>query len=140
LTSEEKDAGLQRHKHLVLATLNYMLEYYTRSIVFEGLDVAKDYYEQQKLQVENYFLAGRLDKLQQQLHRLMEGLRSRVDLEFTGYIKEKTGYDIDLLKTGANVLPSFWPKKKSGIKKNRMKWVGCLDIIGKQLIKRRSMV
>jgi hypothetical protein len=98
LTPEEKKTELHRQRDLVLATLNYQLELHAGSIVTDGWDAAREYFDQQKLQTEAYFRGRRLDKLQQQLQRLTDGLRSRVDLQYTSYIKEKTGYDIDLFE------------------------------------------
>ena len=49
----------------------------------------------------------RLDRLQQRLAILTKGLQSKADLNFASYIKEKTGYDIDIfeaLRKSADVI------------------------------------
>ena len=96
MTREEKQAELLRHRALLLATLDYLLEHHTGGIVFDGWDPAKEHFSQQKLQTEKYFKLRRLDRLQQRLANLTERFRFDSHLQFTGYIKGKTGYDLDL--------------------------------------------
>jgi len=98
LTPEQKQSGLKRYRAIILATLDYLLERFGGGIVYDQFDPAADYYEQQKIQSEKYYKQHRLDRLQQQLDRLTKGLQNSVDLNFAGYIKEKTGYDIDIFE------------------------------------------
>jgi len=96
LTPEQKQTELQRHRTILLATLNYLEQHFGGSFVCDQYDPATEYYQQQKIQTEKYFKQRRLDRLQQRLASLTEGLQSRADLNFASYIKEKTGYDIDI--------------------------------------------
>jgi hypothetical protein len=98
LTPEQKQSELQKHRTILLTTLDYLEKYSGGNIVFDGYDPATEYYRQQKIQTEKYFGQRRLDKLQQQLVRLIKGLQGRVDLDFAAYIKEKTGFDIDIFE------------------------------------------
>lgn len=98
MTPEQKQSELQRYKAILLATLNYLEERFGGSIVFDQYDPTIEYYRQQKIQTEKYFKQRRLDTLQQQLTNLTKGLQSRADLNFASYIKEKTGYEIDIFK------------------------------------------
>lgn len=94
MTSEEKQIELQRHRDIILATIDYLLSTQAGIIVFDKEDIVADYYEQQKLQIEKYYKQRKLDSLKQRLVSLTKGLQNKGDLNFANYIKEKTGYDI----------------------------------------------
>ena len=96
MTSEQKQSELQRHRAILLATLDYLEERFSGSLVYDEYDPITEYYQQQKIQTEQYFKQRRLDKLKQRLASHIKGLPGRVDLNFASYIKEKTGYEIDI--------------------------------------------
>ena len=98
MTREQKQTELQRHRTILLATLDYLEQHFGGSFVVDEVDFIAEYYQQQKLQTEKYFKQRRLDRLQQQLARLIKGLQSGKGLDFTLYIKEKSGYDIDIFE------------------------------------------
>jgi hypothetical protein len=98
LTPEEKQLELQRHRAILLATLDYLEERLGGSIVYDEYDPVTEYYQQQKIQTEEYFKQRRLDRLQQLLAILTKGLQNRADLGYAKYIKEKTRYDIDIFE------------------------------------------
>ncbi len=98
MTSEEMQVELKRIRDILLATLNYHLEHYTGSIVFDQRDPAEEYYLKQIDEIENDFQKLRLDELQERWSHFKERLSRRVDLGFTNYIKQKTGYDIDIFE------------------------------------------
>ena len=98
MTSEQKQLELQRHRSILLATLDYLQERLGGSIVFDEYDPATEYYQQQKIQTEKYFKQRRLDRLQQRLASLTKGIPNRADLEVASYIKEKTGYEMDIFE------------------------------------------
>ena len=81
----------------MLAAVDYHIDHFiTGSIVYDGFDPVKDYFERQKIKADTYFGEGRLDMLQQQLNKLIRGPWLKADLQFVSYIKEKTGYNLDL--------------------------------------------
>ncbi len=82
--------------------MDYHLAQHAGTFVCDGVDFIADYYEQQKLQTEKYYKQRRLDRLQQRFRSLTENLQSRIDLKFENYIKERTGYNIDLFETLQN--------------------------------------
>ena len=96
MTSEQKQAELQRLRDILLATIEYQLAKQRGSIVFDQVDWIEEHWEQERLKVEKYYADGRLSNLQQMLTRLTRSLQNRTDLNFAGYIKEKTGFEIDL--------------------------------------------
>jgi hypothetical protein len=111
LTLEQKQSELQRHRAILLAALNYLEERLGGSIVFDQYDPATEYYRQQKIQTEKYFKQRKLDKLQQRLTSLTKGLQIRDVLAFSTFIKEKTGYDIDIIEDLPNRVGAIIIKK-----------------------------
>jgi hypothetical protein len=107
LTPEEKQSELRRHRAILLATLDYLEERLGGSFVCDQCDPVAEYYQRQKIQTEKYFKQSRLDRLQQRLATLTNGLEKRVDLAFAAYIKEKTGYDIDIFEDLRNRVNSI---------------------------------
>ena len=98
MTPEQKQTELERHRTILLATLDYLEQHLGGSFVYDQYDPVTEYYQQQKIQTEKYFKQRRLDRLQQRLASLTKGLQYRDALAFTNYIKEKTGYDIDIFE------------------------------------------
>jgi hypothetical protein len=98
LTREEKQSELTKHRDLLLATIDYLLERYVTGVTPDEFADIASYYKQQKLQTDKYYTQRRLDRLQQRLRSLTEGIQNRVDLDFGNYIKEKTGYEIDIFE------------------------------------------
>jgi hypothetical protein len=98
MAPEEKQLELHRHRAIMLATLDYLEKRLGGSFVYDQYDPVTEYYQQQKVQTEKYFKQHRLDRLQQRLASLSKELQNRADLNFTSYIKEKTGYDIDIFE------------------------------------------
>jgi hypothetical protein len=91
LRSEEKQSELKRHRDILLATIDYLLERTAGSFICDQFDTVAEYYQQAKRQTEKYYQKGRLDRLQQKLRSMTENQRHRGDLNFGSYIKEKTG-------------------------------------------------
>lgn len=98
MTHQQKQSELERHKAILLAALDYLEERFGGSLVYDEFDPATAYYQQQKTQTEKYFKQRRLDRLQQRLARLTKGMQNKGAFAFAAYLKEKTGYDIDLVE------------------------------------------
>lgn len=100
LTREQKQFELNRHRDILFATIDYILQQVaSENLLKNQFDVVAGYYEEQKQQIEKYFQNHRLDKLQQRLHNLTMFPMRRVDLTFNDYIKEKTDYEIDIFES-----------------------------------------
>ena len=96
-TSAEKQFELVKYKTISLATIEYLAE--NPELTFSGdEDTMEDLYQHFKIQTEKYFQQRRLDRLQHRLSHFFDILIGRVDLNFTDYIREKTGYEIELLE------------------------------------------
>lgn len=96
MTSTGKQSELIRHRAIIQATLDYLVMRKGGSLVFDDYDFLVEYYQQQKIQAEKYFKLRRLDRLRQQLARLTKSMEFDIDMEFYGYIKETTGYELDI--------------------------------------------
>lgn len=92
--TEPHQAELDKYRILLQTMLDYHLEHYIGSMVFDQWDPSAEHYLQQKQQAEKDFQDRRLDKLQQVFGRLVESLSNRRDTNFERHLKEKTGYDI----------------------------------------------
>lgn len=89
---------LKRHRDIILATINYSLEKSGSTMKIDGQDPRESRYQKLKQQTEKYFQNEKLEKLQQTLAKVLEEPRDRVDLNFDNYIKEKTGYEIEIFQ------------------------------------------
>jgi hypothetical protein len=97
LTPEEKQSELKRHRLILLATLDYFIER-SKGINYGGFDPIA-HYQQLKEQTEENYQKGSLTRLKQWLRDMTEEPRETGDLSFSRYIKEKTGYDIDIFSS-----------------------------------------
>lgn len=96
-TSAEKQFELVKLKTISLATIDYLVE--NPELTDSGDENSlEDLYQHLKVQIEKYFQQRRLDRLQHRLSHFFDILIGRVDLNFTTYIRDKTGYEIELLE------------------------------------------
>lgn len=107
MISQEKQNELEKYKAIVIACLHYLEQKSGKSFVVDGESITATYYQQQQIQAEKYFQQRRLDRLKQQFTRLQSSLRHVADNNFSEYIKNTTGYEVDIfeqLKNKAKVL------------------------------------
>ena len=98
LTKEEKQAELRKYRDLVLATIDYYLDNEVMQVKTADFD-SEEYYKHLKEQSQEHFRKGRLTKLKQWFRDLTEMQVESGDLEFNKYLQNKTGYEIDILKS-----------------------------------------
>ena len=79
-----------------MATINYLSSNQVGSFVYDGQDSVADYYEKQKVLVERFYMERKLDRLQTKLASLIRFPQHSADLNYPTFIKEKTGYEVDL--------------------------------------------
>lgn len=96
MTNKQKQLDLEKYHTIVLATIDYLRARVEGSFIFDGIDSVAEYYHEQKIQTEKNFEQRRLDRLQKRLISLTKDLQHRIDLNFSTYIKEKTGYEVDI--------------------------------------------
>jgi hypothetical protein len=81
-------------------------------MVFDQRDPAADFYLQEKQETEKDYKELRLEMLQKRLGKLLSRLRNRTDLNFEYYIKEQTGYDIDIFEELRRDVATIVSKRK----------------------------
>ncbi|TKC02378.1 hypothetical protein [Pedobacter cryotolerans] len=104
------------NKILLIATLNYLLEYHSQDMVFDDFSPSKQWYLQELKQAELDIKNSRSQRIKRRLDLHISLLKSRFDQGYNNYIKEKTNYDIDIFEKFKNdVLPII---KKGSINHN----------------------
>jgi hypothetical protein len=93
----EKETELERYRSLVLATLDCYIE----NDLFHPK--TEDYDPQERLRslkakTEEHFQKGRLTRLKQWFRDLTEMQVETVDLKFNHYLRERTGYHVDIFQ------------------------------------------
>jgi hypothetical protein len=110
LTPEEKQLELKRHRDILLATFDYFIDR-SANIKYDEFDPV-DHFKLLKQQTEEHFQKGRLTRLKQWLRDMTEEPRETGDLNFGRYIKEKTGYDIDIFDNFQKRIDKIIERKK----------------------------
>lgn len=106
----------ERNKILLIATLNYLLEYHSQDMVFDDYRPSKQWYLQELNQAELDIKNSRSQRIKRRLDLHNSLLKSRFDQGYNDYIKSNTAYKIDLFEQfKADVLPII---KKGSINDN----------------------
>jgi len=105
---------LLRHRDIILAAIDYSLEKSNSTIKIDGRDPSEPRYLRLKQSAEIKFQKGKLGALQKMLDKLLEDPLDRADLSFNRFIKNKTGYDI-------NIFENIKERTETIIKRNRIK-------------------
>lgn len=98
MNHKEKQAALEKYKAIAIATLDYLIKNYTGKLVFDQYDPHVMVYSTQKEQVERYFKQRKLDQLKRHSTNFQSILLHNLDVKFKDFIKEQTGYEIDIFK------------------------------------------
>jgi hypothetical protein len=96
MKSKNKQEELDKQRAIILQTLEYLIEHYTGFFVLDNYDPSKEYYLQEKKQVEKYYKERRLDRITAKLANFTQYLYLKRDIMYQHYIEEKTGHRIDL--------------------------------------------
>jgi hypothetical protein len=94
LTPEEKKLELKKYRDILLATLDYLIER-SKGANYGEFDPTTHFLKL-KEETEESYEKGRLTKLKQWFWDMTEEQRETGDLSFGRYIKERTGYHIDI--------------------------------------------
>ena len=96
--AQQNKESLQQYYEIVCATIDYLIAKHGGSFVTGNEDFIITHYEQQRAAIQNDYTHGRLAKLQQRLAQLTKALAGSTDLQYGDFIKEKTGYNIDIFE------------------------------------------
>jgi hypothetical protein len=97
--STRKQLELEKYMAITLAAIDYNSQRQIGSLVCDGHDPMIGIYAWQRTQIRSFFAQRRLDHLQRKFHSYTGPMSSRGDLRFNDYVKEKTGYTIDILES-----------------------------------------
>lgn len=98
-------AEREKNKHILLTTLNYLLEYHSGDMVFDDYSPSKNWYLNELKRTELDIKKYRSTQIKKRLDLHISLLRNQFDLGLNNYIKENTGYDIDIFEEfKANVM------------------------------------
>ena len=118
LSPEEKKSELKRHRDIILATIDYILQRIEDDLAKDHSGAIEEYYQKQKQLTQKYYQTGRLDRLQQKLQGLTAFPRQRADLIFATYINEKTGYNVDIFENVRSRVDTIIQQNQINNKKN----------------------
>ena len=91
-------AELKKYHDLVIATLDYYLDHSIMHIKTDDFD-SQEHFKACKSVATKDFNKGNLTNLKQWFRDLTEMFIETKDLKFNTYLQQKTGYDIDILKS-----------------------------------------
>lgn len=92
---EDKTVDLKKYYDLVIATIDYYLN--TPPLHFKTDDFdAKSHFENLRLIATDDYKKGRLTKLKRRFRDLTEMQVETMDFKFNKYLRETTGYDINI--------------------------------------------
>ena len=110
--TRKKQKELKRYRDILIATLDYSIDRFrTANLKFEEYDPIA-HFEQLKHQTEEHFSKRRHTRLKQWLRDMTEEPRETGDLSSGRYIKEKTGYDIDIFGNFQKRIDKIIERKK----------------------------
>jgi len=114
LTIETNQEELKRLRDIILATIDYSLEKSANTIKIDGRVIHESRYQRLKQNTEKHFRQEKLEKLERLLTKVLKEPLARADLNFNNYIKEKTGYEI-------NIFQNIQERVDKIIKQNKIK-------------------
>lgn len=100
---------LDQHYAIFLATLNYLLEKSAGRLIVDQHDATAEYYEKLKQKAEAHYRNGNLELLQRVMGEIGGLPRLLQDDSYLTFIKERTGYDAEIVK---QILPAMSAKNK----------------------------
>ncbi len=87
---------IKRNKSILLATLNYLLEYHSEDLVLDGYSPSRQWYLSEISQTGLDIGKSRSQRIKRRLEMHLSLLRYRFDLGLNAYIRAHTGYELDL--------------------------------------------
>ncbi len=107
LSDIEKENELKELRSILMATLDYNIEKHSPM----GIEFT-NHFEKLKTEVEEHFEKKRLTRLKVWLKCLTEEPRETEDFNYQSYIKEKTGFEIDIFANFRKRIDKIIKRKK----------------------------
>lgn len=108
---EEKLKELEKYRSLNITAIDYLLETGKMQVRTADFD-SNQYLQSLKNQVEELYQQGSLTKLRKYFQNLTEPQRETEDLKFLVFLKERTGYEIDIFQRFSNRVDKIISKGK----------------------------
>ena len=86
----------EKHKSILMATLNYLLEFHSGDMVFDVISYSKMWYLREIKLAESYIKNYRSAQIKKRMDMHIALLRERYDQGLNDYIKAHTSYEIDI--------------------------------------------
>lgn len=98
MEKHEKTAELTKYHALLQATLDYHIDNPSMQVKTADFDSVA-YFKSLKLQTEENFKKGRLTMLKNWFRDMTEMPLETGDLKFNQYLRDKTGYEVDIFES-----------------------------------------
>ena len=98
LILEGNQEDLKRLRDIILATIDYSLQWHPNIMKIDGVAIRESHYQKIKQNTEKYFKLHDQAKLQRILSKLLKEPAALADLNFQNYIQEKTGNEINIFQ------------------------------------------
>lgn len=97
MNPEENQAELDKCRHIIFVSIDYTIEKEAGQLKPEQIEYSRNFHRLWKEQVEEQYQSKDLQKLKKSLDTVTLRYKITGDTDLVKYIKEKTGYDYDLL-------------------------------------------
>lgn len=105
--SDIKKTTLSQKYAILQATLDYMIKHHSSAIVCDDEDPVREMFQREKIQAEKNYQEKNSSKLKYQLDRWLRMMERKMELNYPTFIKEQTGFTIDLYKNIATLAETF---------------------------------
>ncbi len=107
-----KRTTLSQKYAILQATLDYMIKYHSSAVVCDDEDPVLECYQREKIQAEKNYQEKNSSKLKYQLDRWLKMLERKMELDYPTFIKEQTGFTINLYENLTTLIETFNNKKE----------------------------
>ncbi|MES2131744.1 MAG: hypothetical protein V4506_05295 [Bacteroidota bacterium] len=98
MDKDEKTSELLKYHTLLQATLDYYIDNHLMQVKTADFD-SSEHFKSLKLQTDENYKKGRLTMLKNWFRDMTEMPLETGDLKFNQYLRDKTGYNIDIFKS-----------------------------------------
>ena len=109
---DNPEPELKRLRDIILAAIDYNTMQDTGRMVLDGVDNALYWAKVENNRALKYFVFGSMEKLQKAWIQTSQKPFYNVDLNFERYIKQKTGYDVDLFSDARKKVKEILKRNK----------------------------
>lgn len=112
MKNHSKGTQLECQKIMLMHTLDFLITHYCGYFVLDDNDFQKQFYIQEKAEVEKYFAQGNLTQLNTMLKKFQKKLYLKRDENYPGYMESFTGFPLKLYNQLSTNIQRIWAEKK----------------------------